>query len=171
MRRNRAFRVGDVMMILDVDKSFLMPIFRVLELAGYLELENGSETFGDRHYKLLKNTGIRSPSVLKKPCDIVRDENTGEEFILDGNHPVQIADKLKLLRAMKHDLMYRERIASIANIHLYSSKTIRYLEEFTELGIMERITRSNSNDRRMFIVHHDKREALIKELEIKELYE
>jgi hypothetical protein len=153
------------MMILDVDKHYLMPIFRALELAGYLELDSGSETFNDRHYKLLKNTGIRSPSVLKKPCDIVRDLNTGEEYVLDGTHPVQIADKLKLLRAMKYECMYRERIAVIADIHLYSSKTIRYLEEFTEIGIMERKARSNCNDRRMFTIHHDKREALIRELE------
>jgi len=167
MRRNRAFRAGDVMMILDVDKHFLMPIFRAFELAGYLELESGSETFNDRHYKLLKNTGIRSPSVLKKPCDIVRDLNISEELILDGTHPVQIADKLRLLHAMKYDCMYRERIAVIADIHLYSAKTIRYLEEFTELGIMERKPRSNCSDRRMFTIHHDKREALIRELEDK----
>jgi len=165
MRRNRQFRVGDVMMILDVSKGFLMPIFRALELAGYLELETSSDNFNARHYKFKKDTGIRSPTVLKKPFDIVKDENTGDEIILDGNHPLQVADKLTLLHAMKHKQMFREQIAVVANIHQFSAKMIRYSLEFTEAGIMERISRPNNQGHRMFLIHQDKREALIRELE------
>lgn len=164
MRRNRQFRAGDIMMILDVDSDFLMPIFRALELCGYLDLEEGSHTFKDRHYKLLKNTGIRSPSVLKKPCDIVKDENTCEEFILDGNHPVQIFDKLKLLDAMKSKDMCREDIAFVAGFHTYSSKTIRYLDEFTKAGIMIQKNRKGGNGRRNYTIDQDKRKALIDKL-------
>lgn len=167
MRRNRQFRAGDLMMILDVDQDFLMPIWRALELCGYMQLEVGSETFRDRIYRLNKDTGVRSPSVLKKPCDIVRDLNTGEEFVLDGNHPVQIADRLTLLHAMKHKIMFREQIALIANMHLFSAKTIRYLSEFTEDGIMERLPRSSKirEERRTYAINKEKRDELIRTLE------
>lgn len=167
MRRNRQFRAGDLMMILDVDQDFLMPIWRALELCGYMQLEAGSETFRDRIYRLNKDTGVRSPVILKKPCDIVRDLNTGEEFVLDGNHPVQIADRLVLLHALKHKTMFREQIALIANMHLFSAKTIRYLSEFTEDGIMERLPRSPKirDDRRSYAINKEKRDELIRTLE------
>lgn len=155
------------MMILDVSQDFLMPIFRALELCGYLQLKAGTDAFRDRMYRLNKDTGIRSPSVLKKPCDIVRDINTGEEFVLDGTHPVQIADRLTLLYAMKHKTMFREQIAVIANMHLYSAKTIRYLAEFSEEGIMERLPRSPKikDERRSFRINKEKRDGLIRALE------
>lgn len=155
------------MMILDVSQDFLMPIFRALELCGYLQLKAGTDTFRDRMYRLNKDTGVRSPSVLKKPCDIVRDINTGEEFILDGTHPVQMADKLTLLYAMKYKEMFREQIATIASIHLYSAKMIRYMDEFTEYGIMERLPRSSKrrDDRRVFKIDMEKRNDLIRTLE------
>lgn len=155
------------MMILDVSQDFLMPIFRALELCGYLQLKAGTDTFRDRMYRLNKDTGVRSPSVLKKPCDIVRDINTGEEFVLDGSHPVQIADRLALLYAMKHKTMFREQIAVIANMHLYSAKTIRYLAEFSEDGIMERLPRSPKikDERRSFSINKEKRDDLIRALE------
>lgn len=163
MRRNRHFRAGDIMMILDVDRHFLMPIFRALELAGYIELESTpTEAFNDRNYKMLKNTGIRSPSILKKPCDIVRDENTGEEFILDGSHPVQIADKIKLLMAMRKKALTRERIAKNAGMHPFSSKVFRYLEEFTEAGIMERFGRVKNV--RFFCIDLEKRADMLETL-------
>lgn len=167
MRRNRQFRVGDLMMILDVDQDFLMPIFRALELCGYMQLEAGTDTFRDRIYRLNKDTGVRSPVILKKPCDIVRDLNTGEEFRLDGSHPVQIADRLVLLYALKHKAMFREQIALIANMHLFSAKTIRYLNEFTEEGIMDRLPRSPKirEERRTYAINKEKRDRLIRTLE------
>lgn len=147
------------MMILDVDSDFLLPIFRALELAGYLELEDGSHTFKDRYYKLLKNTGIRSPSVLKKPCDIVRDENTGEEFVLDGSHPVQLEDKIKLLRAMRKQEVTRESIAKNAGMNIYSARVFRYIEEFIEVGIIEKSVRVHNT--RVFSVNLEKRADLL----------
>jgi len=167
MRRNRQFRAGDLMMILDIDQDFLMPIFRALELCGYMQLEAGTDTFRDRIYRLNKDTGVRSPAILKKPCDIVRDLNTGEEYVLDGNHPVQISDRLVLLHALKHQAMFREQIATIAKMHLFSAKTIRYLSEFTEDGIMERLPRSPKirDERRSYAINKEKRDELIRTLE------
>lgn len=162
MRRNRQFRAGDVMMILDVNSDFLLPIFRVLELVGYLELEHGSHTFKDRHYKLIKYTGIKSPSIIKKPCDIVRDENTGEEFILDGSHPIQLEDKIKLLRAMRKKEVTREAIAKNAGMNIYSAKVFRYIEEFIEAGIIERYARVKNT--RIFSVNLEKRADMLHQL-------
>lgn len=167
MRRNRQFRVGELMMVAEVGKEFLLPIFRALELAGYLALDESSDNFNERHYRLLKNTGHKSPIILKKPCDIVKDRNTKEEFILDGNHPVQISDRLVLLHALKHQAMFREQIATIAKMHLFSAKTIRYLSEFTEDGIMERLPRSPKirDERRSYAINKEKRDELIRTLE------
>ena len=164
MRRNRVFRVGDLMMILEVDQGYLLPIFRALELCGYVSLESGVELFRDRIYRLSCDTGVRSPSILKKPHDTVRDLNTGEEFILDGNHPLQITDKLTLLYALKHDTMFREQIAVIAKMHLYSARMIRYLAEFSAMGIMSRTSRSHEG-RRLFTINKEKRDDLIRTLE------
>lgn len=165
MRRNRQFRAGDIMMILDVKRDFLMPIFRALELAGYLELQSGTELFRDRNYKFIKNTGIRSPSILKKPCDIVKDENTGELYVLDGNHPVQITDKLKLLEAMHKKNMLSEDIARKAGMHKYSVKSIRYLSEFIQYGIIERLMRTKENQKfSTYRINTVKRDEMIQKL-------
>lgn len=165
MRRNRVFRAGDVMMILDVDKTYLSNIFKVLELAGYLKLESGSETFNDRHYKLLKNTGIRSPVIDR---DILKDQNTNEVFILDGEHPIQVADKLSLLRAMKHEQMTRSEILGIAGFDLYSIQSIRYMREFSDQKIMIcQPVNMSRNGQAIYVIDIEKREALIQELEDK----
>lgn len=167
IRRKGTFIVEEMMMVLDIKRDFLMPIFRALELAGYIELETGSDEFIDRRYRLLKNTGPKSPIVLKRPCDIVKDKNTKEEFILDGSDPIQIADRLNLLYAMRHQSMFREQIAVIAKIHPYSAKTFRYLNEFAESGIMERLPRSPKirEERRTYAINKEKRDDLIRALE------
>lgn len=164
MRRNRVFRVGDLMMILEVDQAYLMPIFRALELCGYLNLQSGTEVFRDRIYRLMCDTGVRSPSILKKPHDTVRDLNTGETFILDGGEKMQIVDKLTLLYALKHTAMFREQIAVVAKMHVYSARMIRYLAEFSDMGILVRSTRS-SEGRRLFTINKEKRDDLIRALE------
>jgi hypothetical protein len=151
MRRNRVFRAGDLMMILEVDQGYLLPIFRALELCGYLSLESGTEVFKDRVYRLVCDTGVRSPSILKKPHDTVKDLNTNEAFILNGNHPVQMADKLTLLYALKHETMFREQIAVVAKMHIYSAR-------------MSRTSRSHEG-RRLFNINMEKRDDLIRTLE------
>lgn len=167
MRRKGVFVVEEMMMVLEVNRDFLMPIFRALELSGYILLESGSDEFIDRRYRLLKNTGPKSPSILKKPCDIVKDKNTKEEIVLDGTHPVQIVDRLTLLYAMKYTVMFREQIAVIADMHPYSAKTFRYLNEFSEDGIMERQPRSSKirEERRTYAINKEKRDELIRTLE------
>lgn len=167
IRRKGVFDVEEMMMVLEVNRDFLMPIFRALELSGYIELESGSDEFVDRRYRLLKNTGPKSPIILKKPCDIVKDKNTKEEIILDGSYHVQINDRITLLKAMKYKVMFREQIAVIANIHPYSAKAFRYLNEFTECGIMVRMARSSKirEDRRTYEINMEKRDGLIRTLE------
>lgn len=166
MRRNRQFRAGDMMMILDVTQDFLMPIFRALELCDYLHLETGSDNFRDRIYRLKRDTGARSPIILKKPCDIVRDLNTGEEFVLDGNHPVQIADKIRFMMALRSRVITREDIAKNAGIHQFSAKSIRYLNEFVELGIMQKMPRSlEAHNKRGYKVDMEVRGAWLRHFE------
>lgn len=165
MRRNRQFRAGDLMMILDVTQGYLMPIFRALELCDYLHLEAGTEYFKERIYRLNLDTGVRSPVILKKPCDIVRDLNTGDEFILDGNHPVQISDKLRMLMAMRKKFMLSEEIAKGAGMHKYSVKAIRYTVEFVNNGVIERTVRSKAHKKfSTYKINPTKRDEMIRSL-------
>ena len=77
MRRNIRFRVGDIMMILDIKDKTVKPIMWALEKAGYLRLESAGDAYKDRIYTFIKNTGIKSPSINGAE---VYDHNTGEVF-------------------------------------------------------------------------------------------
>ncbi len=74
MRRNRAFRVGDLMVILEVKREFLKPLFWHLEEAGYLKLLQNDKDYKERIYQLVQDTGVKSPSIINGE---VYDYNTG----------------------------------------------------------------------------------------------
>lgn len=77
MRRNMRFRVGDIILILDIKERTIKPIMWALEKAGYLRLESTGDAYKDRIYTFIKNTGIKSPSINAAE---VYDHNTGELF-------------------------------------------------------------------------------------------
>lgn len=163
MRRNRQFRVGDLMMILEVKPQFLMNIIHSFELCGYVRLVTGSELFRDRIFLLKNDTGVRSP-ILNK--EIIKDQNTKEVFVLDGKHPIQIADKLSFLYAMKHDQMTKKEIAHTAGFDAHSMQSIRYLREFSDQQIMIcQPTHMSREGQTVFVINTEKRDDLIRTLE------
>jgi len=163
MRRNRQFRVGDLMMILELKPQFLMNIIHSFELCGYLKLVSGSELFRDRIFLLKNDTGIRSPIINK---ETIKDQNIKEIFVLDGKHPLQVADKLSFLHVMEHEQMTRKEIADMAGFNVYSMQSIRYLREFSDQKIMICQSTDMSRDgQAIFTINKEKRDELIRTLE------
>lgn len=80
MRRNRTFRVGDLLIVSSLAVDTLKPLLWHLHKSGYLELRNNEGKYTDRVYTLIKNTGIRSPAVIN---GVLYDYNTGEEFKIE----------------------------------------------------------------------------------------
>ncbi len=77
MRRNKTFRVGDIMMLLGVSQTYMKTMCWALEHAGYLKLVADEGRYPDRVYRLVRDTGVKSPSVINGE---VYDYNTREFF-------------------------------------------------------------------------------------------
>ena len=65
IRRNRVFRVGDILLILEISESSLQLLLRQLVQAKYIKIVKRKRAFTDKSYKLVRNTGIHCPSKLK----------------------------------------------------------------------------------------------------------
>ncbi len=66
MRRNRTFRVGDVMSITEIKVMNIKGFLYLLEKNGYIKRANKTRTFIDRIYVLLKDSGVLSPTFNKE---------------------------------------------------------------------------------------------------------
>ncbi|MDD3465994.1 MAG: ArsR family transcriptional regulator [Campylobacterales bacterium] len=77
MRRNRSFRVGDVMSILDLSLAFCKQTLWYLSETGYVRLENDVKTYKDRIYTLVNDTGVKCPSMIDNK---VYDYNIDKEY-------------------------------------------------------------------------------------------
>ncbi len=80
IRRNPIFRVGDIMITLEVKQGFLKQMFWYLSEAGYIRIDDDKVEYTDRVYTLMKNTGIKVPSMVG---DKLYDYNTGEEIVVE----------------------------------------------------------------------------------------
>ncbi|CUV65204.1 hypothetical protein BN3087_220021 [Sulfurovum sp. enrichment culture clone C5] len=65
MRRNRVFRCGDVMMVVDIKENNFRYFVKNLESGGYIKKMNKEKTFKNKTYILLKDTGLYSPTLTK----------------------------------------------------------------------------------------------------------
>jgi hypothetical protein len=83
MRRNRTFRVGDAMAILDISQPFCKGILWSLVSIGYARAENEAKQYRDRTYTLLKDSGAKSPSFYN---EAIYDHNTKESFVVTRKH-------------------------------------------------------------------------------------
>lgn len=133
MRRNKPFRAGDMMMILDLEKPFTKQLLWHLEKAGYVRLENDPEEYRDRAYTLMKDTGVKSPSIINHA---IYDYNTEEVVPIDGGSKKEAKNKLLLLKAMTEAMMTRIEITAAAGVKSYSGQIGRYFSEFEKTGIM-----------------------------------
>lgn len=77
MRRNRSFRVGDVMAVLELSMKFCKQTLWYLSETGYVRLENDAKRYEDRIYTLINDTGAKCPSMIDNK---LYDYNTGKEY-------------------------------------------------------------------------------------------
>jgi len=76
MRRNRNFRVVDLMMIVDdIDKTYFATYINALKKAKYLQLTKKAVAVKDREYRLVKPTGTIAPVFSQK-----------DKFVFDKNN-------------------------------------------------------------------------------------
>jgi ribosomal protein S25 len=91
MRRNRVFKVEDVLLIVEeMSQSSMQKFFRQLEHAGYIKVRipKGKRTkpklFRDRSYGLVKNSGVLCPVWLPKQRRLF-DRNTQEAQLRESS--------------------------------------------------------------------------------------
>ncbi len=76
MRRNRNFRVADLMMIVDdIDKTYFAAYLNALKKAKYLQVTKKAVAVKDREYRLIKPTGTIAPIFSQK-----------DSFVFDKNN-------------------------------------------------------------------------------------
>jgi len=104
IRRNRQFRVGDVMLVCGVNYNYMQKFLNFLENAKYIKLKNEKKPYTNRMYSLLVNSGPIAPSITDGG---LYDENTKEEFIfgeMKGKRKVVVPDGLvEILKAIENN--------------------------------------------------------------------
>ncbi len=162
MRRNKRFRVGDIMMILEVREGTIRPLMWALQSAKYIRIENEAKEYKDRIYTFIKDTGIKSPSIVNGD---VYDHNTKEEFKLQ-KQPTAYRMRLKLLKAMSCPTMTKDEIAKGAEVSIKGGWA---KQEFLYLNLKGAIVRTNPVQRRdkeiLFTVNKEVRDELIRDIE------
>lgn len=81
MRRNRNFRLGDLLLIFEMPESSLATLIRQLFRAGYIKKTVSKQAFKDKGYKLVRNTGVMCPKPKGKRE--LWDMNLNEAFFME----------------------------------------------------------------------------------------
>ncbi len=85
MRRNRVFRVGDVLLVLEMSENSLQMLLRQLVQAKYIKMVEHKRAFIDKKYKLVKNTGVVCPAMINNE-KALWDVNIGEKVFIGKHH-------------------------------------------------------------------------------------
>lgn len=65
IRRNKYFRVGDLIIIFDLKKSYAKWLIWYFAKAGVIELIQKDKNFNNRIYRLKNDIGAKAPKVIK----------------------------------------------------------------------------------------------------------
>jgi len=137
MRRNRIFKVEDVMVIVDeMSLASMKVFFKQLEHAGYIKVRipAGKKTkpklFVHRSYGLVKNTGALCPVWIAKQKRLF-DRNTQEVQIKDPVYTPKVSKKIEQ-RPVKPEDYAKGRIEQILNIE---AEGISILQLSTRSGV------------------------------------
>ncbi len=146
MRRNRTFRVGDVMAVLDLTLGFCKQTLWYFEQAKYLKLESNIGKYRDRVYTLIKNTGAKNPSIVN---GIVYDYNNKESINI-GKKTDAIRETIKEIfkdKEIKHeDILGLTKLPkSTVVAHLKRLMKEGYIEK-VGVGIYKRCRQSEENN-------------------------
>jgi len=154
MRRNRLFRVEDLLPLVDMGTESLRKYFGQLERAGYIRARkiNGKvpKRFTERSYGLVKNTGILCPVWVDKQKRLY-DRN---------NQELQIRDPSMTLPV---EVKKRGKMKPIKPIEYDKGRIVRLLED-EDLDLLQLAERSGvSNGRFSIAIAKLKEEGIIEE--------
>jgi len=148
IRRNRNFRIGDLIMICGIKHQYLQRYIRFLELAEYLKRTSGSKPYSNREYLLLKNTGPLAPSMnqyglydfnIKKDYTLLNNEKKRKQFA-----PEVIT---KILQSIDYDETTKDNLITKADIPARS--LIKWWDRLQKFGvILSPIPVDNSHKKR-----------------------
>jgi len=131
IRRNKLFRIGDVMVVLGLTQSYIKPVLWHLEMAGYIRLEEmKSKDYKDREYTMIKDTGVICPSMTNGN---IYDHNTHES--IDVDDALWIAEKQKLLSAMTENQMIKKEIVESVGMNIHAAIVVRCFKDFKVFGV------------------------------------
>ncbi|MGE4399368.1 MAG: helix-turn-helix domain-containing protein [Campylobacterales bacterium] len=131
IRRNRRFAVRDVMMLTDTTKGFCKQMFWYLAETGYLRLESEGQSYEERVYVLVKNTGVKSPALINNR---VFDYNTGEEYEIYVRTPTDTVNLIYLAIAPEGS-RYKEILETTG---LPKPTLLRYLKQMLEKRLIRK---------------------------------
>lgn len=162
LRRNRSFRVGDVMALVNATQRYLKPLLWHLEKAGYLRLSSDADNYRERIYTMLKDTGPKSPSIVNGD---VYDHNNKEliHIVSERSAALTGGSYLKLLKAMTQSAMTRAEITAAANLAERSGSTGRCLQHMRLEGIITQ-TKQRRDGKCLYRIDKHKRAAKIAEI-------
>ncbi len=123
MRRNRIFKVEDVLLIVEeMSESSMKAFFKQLEHAKYIKVripagkKNKPKLFRDRSYGFIKNTGALCPVWISKQKRLF-DRNTQEVQIKDTIYKPKVSKKIEQ-RPVNADEYAKGRIEQILKIEV-----------------------------------------------------
>jgi len=135
IRRKQMFRLGDAAMVVNLKPNTLNPYLLRLENTGYLRLITPPKPTNDRHYILIKDTGLQAPTANN---GFLYDYNTKEELRIPRREEVF---ELELLRAMSHEAL-TTKVKILKNLHIIRPEKAKVVlfSQFVKAGYMTRIS-------------------------------
>ncbi len=170
MRRNRTFRITDVMIITGISYESLKNIIWNLKAVKYLKEIERVTPYRNSTFTFIKNTGAKAPRINKR---IVRDRNTKEMFHVHKTRvkkpklltlPIS-RQLLNLVDSLTETKMTKIEVGEKTNI---TQSTIKnWWTKLIDVGVIEEISPIERRDKRkLFKINIEKipevREKLIK---------
>jgi len=160
IRRNKMFRLGDALMITGLTAQTLNNYLWYLNNTGYIRLITKPKPINDRHYVLVKNTGLHAPTANK---NLLYDYNTKEELRVPPSREIL---EIELLQTLTKSQMSRQCIHR--NIKTTSSSNSVRVAIFSlvEQNIIKRIhppLRDKVNEEMLYEIDIEKVSELLEE--------
>ena len=161
MRRNRTFRVGDIIAITGVSHNYLKTILWHLRKADYIEMLEKVKPYSNTQYVLKKATGAKSPSLSN---GVLYDYNTNEEIVVKPPVAFNKDSNIKLLSVMREEEMTKEEMMHLADVREHTARKL--WKKFSDRDVMSNIKPCKRKDgQKLFKIDINKAKELQEKLE------
>ncbi len=135
MRRNKIFRAGDLLMVCEVNFTYMSKYLRFFEKAGYIKcISKKRNPLLDREYRFIKNTGLKAPLAVDNS---LFDYNINESFDFSPDKPrkIEIPETLiKILSSINKVEITRKEVLEIT--HLSQSQLDKWWNRLVKMGVI-----------------------------------